>query len=223
MLDERDIELIQADLDGELRADERAELSRLLLANPEARTLHEDLRKLTQMFSGIPGHAPPPDLRSSVLASIQWRTPDPSAVASWRTAAPRIAAAVAGVALLAATLYHFGQPFGRDVDRSELSGTMASPSDARTSGLRLDLEGVNGKVSVRGPISARTIEFDLAAAAPLDVVAMAGGVENRYHLESRDGRMHESFRLEGAPDDAVELEFYSAGTRVGEARLDLLP
>jgi hypothetical protein len=223
MLDEPDIELIQADIDGELEAGQRAELSRLLLASPEARALHDDLRQLTRMFSEMPRHEPPPELKSAVLESIQWRVSDRPAIATWRTTAPRIAAAVAGAALLAATLYHLGQPFGADVDRSGLSGTMASPTGAHPPTLALDLEGVTGTVRVRGPVAARTIEFDLASAAPVEVVTIAGGVERRYRLETSNGRIHESFRLKGAPADDVKLEFYAAGTRLGEARLALTP
>jgi hypothetical protein len=223
MLDERQIELIQADVDGELPADQRAELSRLLLGNSEARALHDDLRKLTRMFSTLPRHEPPVGLERAVVDSIQWRAPSRRPAAAWRESAPRIAATVAGAALLVAALYHLGLPFGANVDRSELSGTMASPAGGRVATLPLDLEGVRGTVTVRGPVSARMIEFDVAAAAPVDVVTVAGGVEKRYRLEPLNGQVRESFRLEGAPDKAVELEFYSSGTRLGEARLELMP
>ena len=131
MLDERQIELIQADVDGELPADQRAELSRLLLGNSEARALHDDLRKLTRMFSTLPRHEPPVGLERAVVDSIQWRAPSRRPAAAWRESAPRIAATVAGAALLVAALYHLGLPFGANVDRSELSGTMASPAGGR--------------------------------------------------------------------------------------------
>jgi hypothetical protein len=100
---------------------------------------------------------------------------------------------------------------------------MASPSGVRASTLPLNLEGVQGTVTVRGPFSSRTIEFDVTTAAPVDVVALAGGVEKRYRLEAANGRVHQSFRLEAAPANTVDLEFYSAGTRLGEARLELAP
>ena len=46
MIEERHLELIHAELDGELNAEQRAELSRLLLANPEARAFRDQLERV---------------------------------------------------------------------------------------------------------------------------------------------------------------------------------
>ena len=128
MLDNHQIELVHADVDGELPAGQRGELSRLLLANPEARALHDELRRLSRLLDGLPKLDPPAGLASAVLDGIPWQQAARSAApaVSWWHTAPRIAAAMAAGALLTATVYHLARPFGDDVDGSEVSGTMAS-------------------------------------------------------------------------------------------------
>ena len=59
--------------------------------------------------------------------------------------------------------------------------------------------------------------------SPVEVVATAGGVENVYRLEASTGKVRRSFTLEGLPDNAVDLEFYSAGTSLGRARVGFQP
>ena len=226
MLDNHQIELVHADVDGELPAGQRGELSRLLLADPEARALHDDMRRLSGMLEALPGFEPPAGLDHAVLESIPWRaaTRTKAPTVGWRHTLPRMAAAAAAGALLTATLYHLGSPFGADVDGSELSGTMASPAvPAAAPVLRLDLEQVKGTVAVTGTGAKRTIDFDVATAVPVDVVATAGGVENVYQLEASTGKVRRSFTLEGLPDNAVDLEFYSAGTSLGRARVGFQP
>ena len=101
---------------------------------------------------------------------------------------------------------------------------MASPAvPAAAPVLRLDLEQVKGTVAVTGTVARRTIEFDVAIAVPVEVVATAGGVENVYRLEASTGKVRRSFTLEGLPDNAVDLEFYSAGTSLGRARVGFQP
>ena len=228
MLDNHQIELVHADVDGELPAGQRGELSRLLLANPEARALHDELRRLSRLLDGLPKLDPPAGLASAVLDGIPWPQAARSAApaVSWWHTAPRIAAAMAAGALLTATVYQLARPFGDDVDGSEVSGTMASPASAPKAvarALELNLEQVKGTVAVSGSIPARTIDFDVAIAVPVEVVAIAGGVENLYQLEPSAGRVRRSFRLEGKPDHAVDLEFYAAGTSLGRARVELGP
>ena len=48
------ITLIHAEIDGELDAANRAELARHLLADPNARTLREDLRRLCTELDALP-------------------------------------------------------------------------------------------------------------------------------------------------------------------------
>ena len=73
MIEDRHIELINAELDGELTTAERAELSRLLLANPEARALRVELSRLSGALEQLESVAPPSELATSVLSSLSMR------------------------------------------------------------------------------------------------------------------------------------------------------
>jgi hypothetical protein len=84
---------------------------------------------------------------------------------------------------------------------------------------RIDLEGLQGAVSVRGPLGARSIDFEIDSVQPIDVVATVGARENRYHLAVAASN-RQSFPLEGAAE-GVDLRFYSGGALVGTARVDL--
>ena len=60
-------ELIQADLDGALSPAEKADLSRRLLQDPDARRLQEEFRQLDRLLRDIPKAEPPPGLRAAIL------------------------------------------------------------------------------------------------------------------------------------------------------------
>jgi anti-sigma factor RsiW len=53
MIDARTIELINAEIDGELDISTRAELETALRTNPEARALHEDLVRMAAALEGM--------------------------------------------------------------------------------------------------------------------------------------------------------------------------
>lgn len=69
-MDKRPLEeMIQADLDGELVAAERAELARLLLRDPGARRLHDEFRQTDRLLRDIRAAEPPQSLRPAILAA----------------------------------------------------------------------------------------------------------------------------------------------------------
>jgi hypothetical protein len=224
MLTEREMELIQSDVDGELAVADRAELGRLLLAKPQARRLREDLQRLTQLLDMAPTAEPPATLQTAVLESIPWRSPTRS-VSSWQ-APLRIAAGFAVAALLVGTLYQLGRPFGESLDRAALSGTMARPSTSPSTSTavaatRLDLQGLQGSVTVRGPVGSRQIDFEVATDRPVDVVATVGARENRYRLDASGTPARRSFPLDGPDASDVVLQFYSGGALMGSSRVVL--
>ena len=75
MIDEKYLELIQADVDGELPEQHRAELSRHLLANPEARAAREELKRLCGLLDSVPKVEPPSDLKASILGAVRLPAP----------------------------------------------------------------------------------------------------------------------------------------------------
>ena len=86
MIEDRHIELIHAELDGELTSEQRAELSRVLLANPEARALRDELNRLFGALAKLEDAEPPREL-PCLRAERDRRTPGPaqSVRRSWYT------------------------------------------------------------------------------------------------------------------------------------------
>jgi len=70
MVSERDQELLQRDIDGDLTPDERARVRELLDRDPEARTLHEQLRAACAALAAIPPREAPRTLRPGVMRTI---------------------------------------------------------------------------------------------------------------------------------------------------------
>jgi hypothetical protein len=142
-------------------------------------------------------------------------------VSSWQ-APLRIAAGFAVAALLVGALYQLGRPFGESLDRAALSGTMARPSTSTAvAATRLDLQGLQGSVTVRGPVGSRQIDFQVATDRPVDVVATVGARENHYRLDASGTPARRSFPLDGPDASDVDLQFYSAGALMGSSRVVL--
>jgi hypothetical protein len=74
MNNESQNELLSAYLDGELTADERAQVERLLATNPGARQLLEELRALSAALKSLPRQTLGEDLSDSVLRIAERRT-----------------------------------------------------------------------------------------------------------------------------------------------------
>ncbi|HET7779968.1 MAG TPA: hypothetical protein VFL07_15575, partial [Rudaea sp.] len=70
MIDARTIELINAEIDGELDAATRAELETALRTNPEARALHEDLVRMAAALQGMSPVSIPGQLHEHLAAAI---------------------------------------------------------------------------------------------------------------------------------------------------------
>src|SRR5678816_424910 len=123
MIEERHVELIHAELDGELTAEQRAELSRLLLANPEARALRDQLNRLFGELAKLEDAVPPAELSASVLSALRAQAgPEPTGT-GWRTwyASPvfRYAAVFVGGLLASALLFGSGARHAAGPDVSQ--------------------------------------------------------------------------------------------------------
>ncbi|GAG11506.1 unnamed protein product, partial [marine sediment metagenome] len=82
-------ELFSAYLDGELTADEQAQVERLLAASPAARQLMDELRALSSTLQAMPQHRLGEDLSERVLRLAEWRLlAEPAPAASRPETAP---------------------------------------------------------------------------------------------------------------------------------------
>ena len=69
-VDPRIIELINADIDGEISSDEKQELDTLLADSPEAQAMHAELSGLNTSLNELPDLDPPVHLKHTIMAEI---------------------------------------------------------------------------------------------------------------------------------------------------------
>lgn len=132
----RAFELLSAAMDGDLSADEQAELDALLKESPEARRLQRELHSFDKMLGDLPDLDPPSGLADRIMGRIPARgevpqNPIGNWLSSWSLGAVlRYGFACTVGAMLAVTFYE-NQPnpiFASDI--TELVGTMAPDSDS---------------------------------------------------------------------------------------------
>jgi hypothetical protein len=175
MVDANSLALIHAEIDGELDEHSRAQLSRLLLADPAARALRDELRRTCAALDAIPEAEPPAELLNAILGELPMPDPvvSPSAQrAWWRAPAFRYAAFFAGALVAGAVLVE--SRLGRGPAPGEVAGTMASaPTTLDT--MQLGEGPVTGRVSLMRDSNGLAVELELAASGPIDVKLASEG------------------------------------------------
>jgi len=223
MTDPRLNELIQAEIDGELDAQQRAELARRLLADPAARAERDDLRRVCTALDAIPQLEPPPDLRDKVLAALPHsrpltRTARVAARDAWvSTHRWRYAALLAGVAAAGTIVFQ----------------TVRSPGPAGTEAAGTMVTGVLDRAQLEGPVSGTValyrdgtglgLRFDLAASGPVKVVIVNDGqtVGLEEAADANTVGLHRTIPLSGitAHGQSLGLTFLVEGRPAGRAQL----
>jgi hypothetical protein len=119
------LELIQADLDGQLDGADKAELARRLLADPAARRLQDDLRRTDTLLRDLPRVPPPDDLRSAVQEALGLPDHDRGGrrVANGGVGFRLAAAVVAGLVVV-------GLGYGMLSERSDTTALQGSMAEA---------------------------------------------------------------------------------------------
>ena len=182
MHDGRVLELIHAELDGELDADGRAELERALLASPEARAVRDDLRRVTQALERLAPVEAPADLRAAVVAAvrpsngrvIEFRQARRAAIGGRRAALHYGLALAAGVVVGVIGLALLQTP-DHEFDASQLAGTMGRhaplPPGSALASVAVQTPEIRGSVALHQSQGLWVLEFDLASEAPVAVSA----------------------------------------------------
>jgi hypothetical protein len=70
MIDEKYIELMHREIDGDCSGGERSQLKAYLKDNPEANRLYEELTAVTRMFGDVEQLEPPAELRESIFSAV---------------------------------------------------------------------------------------------------------------------------------------------------------
>jgi hypothetical protein len=212
--------LIHAELDDELSSAQRAELARLLLAEPQLRALRDELESVCNRLGAL-GQVPPPmELKNLILE----RLPPPVVGTAYRRPSLthwRIAALLAGLLTAATIVYESVQ--GPTPGDRETAGTLLG--DASTT---LDSASVRG-----GPLTARAILYrdkmglsiglEISAVQPVDVVITTGERSMRINGLGASGAAAEDKRtiaLGAQPQgQSVELSFLIGERTVSQVTL----
>jgi hypothetical protein len=181
MADPGQFALIHAEIDGELDAAQRAELARALLADPKARALRDDLRRVCKALDELEPVEPPAGLRRSILVALpqeirrsRWlgnpRGLGPrSAIAAWKYAAIFAGMLVAGAVMFELVRSPAPEP-------RELAGTIAlDPAATPVDSAQIGNGLVSGRVSLYRDRTTLTLRFELEASAPVDARVTSEG------------------------------------------------
>jgi hypothetical protein len=216
----RHLELIHAEIDGELDAHERGELARELLADPAIRLVRDQLHELCAHLDGLEQDEPPAELQAKILGALP-----PAAVplTPYRRSLPRwrYAALIAGV--LAAGSVVFESVRGPEPATSEMTGTMAAADAPALDTAVLNNGPISGRVSLYRDGTGLSVALELVASAPVDVLVASDGHTLRINgLGNASGASRPrvvALPGPGAKGQAVGLTFLMSGRKVSTATL----
>ncbi len=173
MLDERIAELIQADVDGELAEEHRAELNLALEHSSDARVFQAEMKRVAEIFAQTPDIEPPIELENRILDGVD--LPSRSSIlaghASWFKPASYGLAMAAGVLLAVGV----GQLKPQDqLDMSKLVGSMVQNrhelSAPAAGQLGINIEAVQAQFQLTSLEQALVVEFDLNSTEAVTLV-----------------------------------------------------
>jgi len=170
MLEERIAELIQADIDGELGPEQRAEVTQALEQSEEARIFHSEMLRVARHLTEAPDKEPPWGLRRKIIESIELPSMGGFANNWFRPAGYGLAMA-AGV-VLALGVVSIAPMKSNDV--GSLVGTMVNNGQTVAgkpeAGLAIEQPEINGQVWLKNLDEAWVVEFDLASDESVEVL-----------------------------------------------------
>jgi hypothetical protein len=169
--DER-MALIHAELDGDLTGEQRADLARLLLADPQVRGLRDELRALGSRLDALGQGEPPPELKDSILNRLR----SVPVATTYRRASFgrwRLAAMVAGLLMAGTIVYETA--LGPAPGSRETAGTMAADAPTALDSVAVGSGPVTGRATLYRDKSGLAVGLEVSAAEPVDVLIAAGG------------------------------------------------
>jgi hypothetical protein len=181
MQNEHTKELINAAVDGALTDAELDQLESLLAESSEARDLKQDLERVLELIDKTPGVEPPRGLSQKILESVD--LPARRTKFDWRGLWPQARPATYGLAfaaglVMAVAFYELTPVLTTPQDLASLVGTMAS--NKQIDGIRqqetlsIDLEQIQGSVSLRTGAEVMMLEFNLDS---IDAIEIRVGLE----------------------------------------------
>ena len=249
-IDQKHLDLINADIDGEIGDSARAELQAFLAESAEGRALHEELASLCSTLDAVDSIDPPPHLRHVIMNSLKpARTkPESPSLLQRLFAIPALTHAItfaAGV-FLTLSLLTSGQISSRAFDDvTGLVGTIAEPIGAEVLGsVAFNKPDVAGKVALRRSGAILILDMDLVATRPIEVEAdytdrtiwfngFAQLESSGTKISAETGRIRLGMegkrrfavylQNKGGRQTTLKLRFLADGKVVHEASLDFVP
>jgi len=175
--DARAMELINAEIDGELTREEQAELDAMLESSADLRAMQAELRNLASMLDSLPEQTPPADLANRILDQIQLPKSEPAfslaGLFGLFKPAPTAVAFAAGL-LVTVGVYEVASERDVAMDTSRMVGTMVSGSPSQANNekdsLAISVPGLSGTVSISESGAMRILNFDLDSVEETEIV-----------------------------------------------------
>jgi len=217
--------LMHAELDGDLSSEQRADLAKLLLADPRVRALRDELRGLCTCLDAVGQMEPPPQLKETILS----RLPSVPVATVYRKAALshwRLAAMVAGLLTAGTIVYETVQ--GPAPGSRETAGTMAADVLTTVDSVLVGSGPVTGRATLYRDKSGLAIGLEVSAVEPVDVLIATAGRSFRISGlggSAPTGGTRQTVALPGVAmqGQAIELSFMIGERTVNRATLHAPP
>jgi hypothetical protein len=250
-IEQKYVDLINADIDGEITAAEQADLQAFLADSVDGRELHAELMTLNGALDALEEQDPPPYLRHVIMSRIPTqqvkRQTDGFLYSMFMSPVLRYAGSFAAGALLMMSV--IGSDRISDTafdDVSGLVGTMTDPAALGPADDKIDItqNTVAGTISLRSAGSMLVLDFDLMASEKIDIIAdytdktiwfngfaqlessgtSVSAETGRVSLSMEGKRRYAVFlHNEGGRETTVNLRFKVDGEVVHEASLNFTP
>lgn len=176
-IEQKYIDLINADLDGEIEHADKGDLEAFLAENGDARALHADFATLCGTIDSIEAVSPPPHIRHVIMNSVK---PTPAKTESpgilemlFESPVLKYSATFAAGVLLTLSIASSDKISNQAFDDvTGLVGTISDPiSGDLVHTIAVDNTEVAGQVSLRSAGSMLILDFDLVANSPIEIEA----------------------------------------------------
>lgn len=176
-IDPKIVELINADIDGEISPADKDTLEAMMAESPEAQAMHAELSGLSSSMDDLPDLDAPPYLIHTIMAEIpKTETQGHGDFLRGLFAAPalRYAAMFVAGSVLTLSLVNSDQVSERAfTDVTGLVGTISSevPVGPGIQTMQIDRTDVAGHITLRSSGPLLIVDFDLVSNGPIDIVA----------------------------------------------------
>jgi anti-sigma factor RsiW len=196
------LELINAEIDGTITGPQRAELNRLLLADPSVRALRDSLARTCRTLDAMPREDVPSGLHEAIVMGLPVTAPKSHGLRRTGFASRpllRYAAAFGGGLLVSALAFQFGKLDSTEFGAGQLAGTIADATHAEAR-MIVNLDQVRGSITLTGAVEAPQVVTALKSSHPVSIVT----------------RLHDDGLVEVLViDDATENVLQRGNLRIG--------